>query len=159
MMRRAYYLVAISHTLFESIFQFFFNKEVTTSLTCVTQGGLPLSKIANKYHGRRSHHQLMTWIIRSDFLTQLTGDRFKKRVEFVPVNTDLQAAPLHLLKVFHCNCSTASQTLRGSWRWCSSHFTSVRRHCRIDQCVNPRKKSISKVRRGCGSITFDKALN
>ena len=117
-----------------------FRKKVATSSTHVTPEKLPPTKSAAEYHGRRVYYQIMTWMSTSKFMNPIDWGWTQKDEKLIPIMTDLQAAPDNLLKIIHCNCSTACQTLRCSCRRYSMACTSVCGPCQIKHCLNPKNK-------------------
>ena len=59
---------------------------------------------------------------------------------FVPLMSTMNVAPDSLLKVIHCNCSTACKTLRCSCRKYGLPCTTVCGPCQLQECDNPHNK-------------------
>ena len=59
---------------------------------------------------------------------------------FVPLMSTMNVAPDSLLKVIHCNCTTACKTLRCSCRKYGLPCTIVCGPCQLQECDNPHIK-------------------
>ena len=62
--------------------------------------------------------------------------------QFVPTESDMNAAPDSFLKIIHCNCTTACSTPRCSCRQDNLPCTSACGQCQFDVCDNPHNRSI-----------------
>ena len=69
---------------------------------------LPPTESAAKYHSFRTYLQIMQWKGESNLLS-VNWDWTVKSNKFIPVLTDLEAAPQSFLEIIRCQCKTILQ--------------------------------------------------
>ena len=69
---------------------------------------LPPTESAAKYHSFRTYLQIIQWKGESNLLA-VNWDWTVKSNKFIPVLTDLEAAPQSILKIIRCQCKTIVQ--------------------------------------------------
>jgi len=98
-------------------------KKVVSATSFVTPERLPPTESATKFYSWRVYYQVMTWLGKDEDLDATDWGWKTEANQFDPVMTDKNAAPKHLLKVVHCNCtdcSTQRRTCRGYGLLCTS---------------------------------------
>lgn len=113
-----------------------FSKKVVSAKSFVTPERLPPTASSTKFHCLRVYYQIMVWIQREHDMDPLNWGWKREQNQYVPIMTEMNAAPENLLKMIHCNCSTA----------CSTPCCSCRRHglpctaacglCQLESCDN-----------------------
>ncbi|KAJ8364405.1 hypothetical protein SKAU_G00132360 [Synaphobranchus kaupii] len=93
-----------------------FSKRVVSASSPVTPERLPPTESATKLHCRRAYYQIMVWMGKEEGMDAMNWGWNLQDDRFIPLMTNMNAAPESLLKVIHCNCSTACKTLRCSCR-------------------------------------------
>jgi hypothetical protein len=88
--------------------------KVKSSKTFVSPERLPPTASATKYHSLRSYLQVRIWQCTANDLNPADWGWSKMSGEYVPMTTDLTAAPETLLNVIRCNCHTGCSTMRCS---------------------------------------------
>jgi len=94
--------------------------------TCKTQPNserLPPSECAAQYHILRVHFQVIQW--QSLMEVELNADEWGWKIEndmFVPIKTDIKAAPDDLLNIISCKCQMVRKNP------CSSQLCSCQKH-------------------------------
>ena len=61
---------------------------------------------------------------------------------YVPVMSDMNAAPDTLLKMVHCNCTTACSTTRCSCKRYGLFCSTACGPCQLDSCDNQNSKEL-----------------
>lgn len=118
-----------------------FCKKVTSSNSFVTPERLPPTVSATRFHSLRVYIQIMVWTgQKSGMAVEDWGWKLENN-HFVPIMTEGDSAPEHLLKMIHCNCTTACKSSRCSCRRYGLPCTSACGQCQTDNCENPHKPS------------------
>ena len=111
-------------------------KKVAKSFNKVEPRSLPPTSSAAKYHSYRVFLQICQWKGKDcDFQPGLWGWNIEEG-EFYPTPTDQPPAPLELLKIIHCNCTTDCNTTRCSCQKHGMKCSLACGHCRGSGCVN-----------------------
>ena len=111
-------------------------KKVAKSFNKVEPRSLPPTSSAAKYHSYRVFLQICQWKDKDcDFQPGLWGWNIEEG-EFYPTPTDQPPAPLELLKIIHCNCTTDCNTTRCSCQKHGMKCSLACGHCRGSGCVN-----------------------
>ena len=87
-----------------------FSKKVAVSKSFVTPERLPPTSSSTRFHSLRVYYQIMVWIGRECDMDLLKWGWKLEANQLVPVMSVMKAAPETLLKMIHCNCSTACST-------------------------------------------------
>ena len=117
-------------------------KKVVSSQSFVTPERLPPTESSTKFHCLRVCYQIMVWLGQeSDMETCGWGWKLEGS-QFVPTESDMNAAPDSLLKIIHCNCRTACSTARCSCRQNNLPCTSACGQCQLDACDNTYNQSL-----------------
>jgi len=119
-----------------------FCKKVISATSFVTPERLPPTESATKLHCRRAYYQIMVWMGMAQDMDAMSWGWKVEDNQFVPVMSKMNAAPDNLLKVIHCNCSTACRTLRCSCRGYGLPCTAACGPCQLETCENPYNKCI-----------------
>ena len=117
-----------------------FSKKVVSASSTVTPERLPPTESATKFHCRRAYYQVMVWMGTEDGMDALDWGWTLQYNRFVPLMSTMNVAPDSLLKVIHCNCTTACKTLRCSCRKYGLPCTIVCGPCQLQECDNPHIK-------------------
>ena len=115
-------------------------KKVVSSQSFVTPERLSPTESSYKFHCLRVYYQIRLGQ-ESDMDTCEWGWK-REGSQFVPTESDMNAAPNSLLKIIHCNCTTACSTPRCSCRQNNLPCTSACGQCQLDVCDNPHNQSI-----------------
>ena len=121
-----------------------FSKKVVSASSFVTPERLPPTESATKLHSRRAYYQIMVWMGKEQGMDVRNWGWNLQDNRFVPLMSRMNAAPDSLLKVIHCNCSTACKTLRCSCRRYGLPCTAVCGPCQLEECDNPHNKFLSE---------------
>ena len=113
-----------------------FSKEVVSGTTFVSPECLPPKDMSTKYHSLRVYYQIMAWTGQESDLNVLDWGWRCDDNQLVPVMTDLSAAPDNLMKMIHCNCSTACSTPRCTCRRNGLRCTPACGPCQLQSCDN-----------------------
>ena len=84
-------------------------KKVVSSQSFVTPKRLPPTESSTKFHCLRVYYQIMVWLGQESDM-----DTCEWGCQFVPTESDMNADPDSLLKIIHCNCTTACSTSRSA---------------------------------------------
>ena len=110
--------------------------KVASSTSHVQPQTLPPTSAAAKYHSFRVYYQIQEWKgTEARLLPQDWGWK-ESDGRLIPVTTDLDPAPIEILRVIRCNCQTDCSTMRCS---CKKHGLSCSAacgNCRGSGCVN-----------------------
>ncbi len=117
-----------------------FSKKVVSASSFVTPERLPPTESATRLHCRRVYYQIMVWMGTDEGMDATNWGWDLKGNRLVPLMSRMNAAPDSLLKVIHCNCSTACKTLRCSCRRYGLPCTTVCGLCQLEVCDNPHNK-------------------
>ena len=113
-------------------------KKKVVSATCfVTPERLPPTESATKFHARRCYYQIMTWLGKE---TDLDAEDWGWKCEnnqYHPVMSDKSPAPDSLLKIVHCNCTTACTSRRCTCRGYGLSCTSACGKYQTENCESP----------------------
>ena len=109
-----------------------FSKKVVSASSCVSPERLPPTESATKLHFRS-----WSWQEKRRVWIPGTWRGTCKTIGLVPVMSTMNAAPDNMLKIIHCNCSTACKTLRCSCRRYGLPCTTVCLPFQIEECDNP----------------------
>ena len=93
-----------------------FSKNVVSASSFVTPERLPPTESATKLHCRRAYYQVMVWAGKDEGMDPKNWGWFLQDNRLVLLMSTMNAAPDNMLKIIHCNCSTAGKTLRCSCR-------------------------------------------
>ena len=108
--------------------------KATTSKTVVQVQSLPPTASAARMHSFRTYLQVQTWLGNQLDATEWGWCRTDDR--FVPIKTNIPAAPERLLRIVKCSCKSHCDTKRCSCRKhglpCSEGFSE----CRGISCSN-----------------------
>jgi len=113
-----------------------FTKKVAAAKSFVTPERLPPTESATKFHCLRVYYQVMVWMGMESDLDPLDWGWGLENNRFVPIMTAMNAAPYTLLKMIHCNCTTACGTPRCSCRKNGLPCTSACGSCQVTCCDN-----------------------
>ena len=113
-------------------------RKVISSKAFVKPEKLPPTSGAMKYHSLRTHLQIMTWMGYEEGMDATDwGWRFADAKNILlPVMTEQDPAPQNLMKVVHCQCTTACLTLRCSCKNYGLACSSACGSCQLSQCNN-----------------------
>lgn len=117
-----------------------FSKKVASASSFVTPERLPPTESATKLHCRRAYYQIMVWMGKEEGMDAMNLGRSLQDNLFVPIMSRMNPAPDSLLKVIHCNCSTACKTHRCSCRRYGLPCTAACGPCQLEECDNPHNK-------------------
>ncbi|KAG1678682.1 hypothetical protein GQR58_013306 [Nymphon striatum] len=124
------YLASLRHSVFK--------KKVVSASSFVAPARLPPTASATKFHSLRAYYQIMTWLgLESNLDATDWGWKIEDN-QFVPVTTAKNPAPDNLLKIVHCNCTTACTTQRCTCRRYGLPCTSACGQCQLESCENPK---------------------
>ena len=109
---------------------------------------LPPTSGAMKYHSLRTYLQIVTWMGYEEGMDATDwGWRFADAKNIMlPVMTEQDPAPHNLLKVIHCQCTTACLTLRCSCKKYGLACPSACGSCQLSQCSNMHAYSMQMTR-------------
>ena len=110
--------------------------KVASNTTHVQPHTLPPTSAAAKYHSFCVYYQIQQWKGREVALLPQDWGWKESDGKLMPVTTDLDPAPIDLLRVVRCNCQTDCNTLRCS---CKKHGLTCSiscGNCRGSGCVN-----------------------
>ena len=115
-----------------------FSKKIIVSASWfVTRERLLPTESATKLHCRRAYYQVMVWAGKEEDMDPRNWEWNLQDNRLVPLMSTMNAAPDNLLKIIHCNCSTACKILRCSCRRYGLPCTTVCGPCQIEECDNP----------------------
>ena len=114
-----------------------FSKKVVSASSVVTPERLPPTEFATKLHCGRAYYQDVVWAGKDEGMDPRNWVWILQDDRPVPLMSTMNAAPDNLLKIVHCNCSTACKTLRCSRRSYGLPCTTVCGPCQIEECDNP----------------------
>ena len=114
-----------------------FSKKVVSASSFVTPERLPPTESAIKLRCRGAYYQVMVWAGKDEGMDPMNWGWILQDNRLVPLMSTMNAAPDNLLKIIHCNCSTACKTLRCSCRRYRLPCTTVWGPCQIEECDNP----------------------
>lgn len=117
-------------------------KKVVSSKSFVTPERLPPTESSTKFHCLRVYYQIMVWLGQESDMDTCGWGWKREGSQFVPTESDMNAAPDSLLKIIHCNCTTACSTPRCSCRQNNLPCTSACGQCQLDVCDNPYNQSL-----------------
>ena len=117
-----------------------FTKKVVSASSFVTPERLPPTEAATKFHCRRVHYQIMVWMGTDDGLDATNWGWNQQDNQYIPIMSDINAAPDSLLKVIHCNCSNACMTQCCSCRKYGLPCTPACGPCQLHSCDNPQNR-------------------
>ena len=78
----------------------------------------------------------MTWMEMQSDINPVDWGWNLDNNQYVPVMSDMNAAPDTLLKMIHCNCTTACSTARCSCRRYGLFCSAACGPCQLDSCEN-----------------------
>jgi hypothetical protein len=116
------------------------SKRVLHSSSFVTPERLPPTESATKLHCRRTYYQIMVWMGMEDGMVPSCWGWSLKDNKFVPLMSSMSAAPDSLLKIIHCNCTSACKTLRCSCRKYGLSCNAACGQCQVNECENPENR-------------------
>ena len=122
-----------------------FSKKVAAAKSFVTPERLPPTESATKFHCLRVYYQVMVWMGMESDLDPLDWGWGLENNRFVHIMTAMNAAPYTLLKMIHCNCTTACATPRCSCRKNGLPCTSACGSCQVTCCDNPLNHSSEEL--------------
>ena len=123
------FLASLRHSVFK--------KKVVSASSFVAPARLPPTASATKFHSLRAYYQIMTWLgLESNLDATDWGWKIEDN-QFAPVMTEKKPTPDNLLKIVHCNCTTACTTQRCTCRRYGLPCTSVCGECQLESCENP----------------------
>ena len=122
-----------------------FTKKVAAAKSFVTPERLPPTESATKFHCLRVYYQVMVWMGMEGDLDPLDWGWGLEDNRFVPIMTAMNAAPDTLLKMIHCNCTTACDTPRCSCRKNELLCTSACGSCQVTFCDNPLNQASEEL--------------
>ena len=123
------FLASLRHSVFK--------KKVVSASSFVAPARLPPTASATKFHSLRAYYQIMTWLgLESNLDATDWGWKIEDN-QFAPVMTAKNPAPDNLLKIVHCNCTTACTTQRCTCRRYGLPCTSACGECQLESCENP----------------------
>ena len=93
-----------------------FSKKVVSASSFVTPKRLHPTESATKLHCRRAYYHVMVWAVKDEGMDPKNWGWILQYNRLVPLISTMNAAPDNLLKIIHCNCSTACKTLCCSCR-------------------------------------------
>ena len=114
-----------------------FSKKIVSASSFVTRERLPPTESATKLHCHRAYYQVMVWAGKEEGMDPRNWGWNLQENQLVPLMSTMNAAPDNLLKIIHCNCSTACKTLRCSCRRYGLPCTTVCGPCQNEECDNP----------------------
>ena len=114
-----------------------FCKKIVSASSFVTRERLPPTESVTKLHCRRAYYQVMVWTGKEEGMDPRNWGWNLQDNQLVPLMSTMNAAQDNLLKIIHCNCSTACKTLRCSCRRYGLPCTTVCGPCQIEECDNP----------------------
>lgn len=120
-----------------------FSKKVVSSQSFVTAERLPPTAAATKYHSMRVYYQMMVWMGKDNDLDACEWGWKLEGGQLVPIESDMNAAPDNLLKMIHCNCTTACSSQRCSCRGYGLPCTSACGPCQLDTCNNLHNQTLA----------------
>ena len=112
-----------------------FSKKIVSASSFVTRERLLPTESATKLHFRRAYYQV--WAGKEEGMDPRNWGWNLQDNQLVPLMSTMNAAPENLLKIIHCNCSTACKTLHCSCRRYGLPCTTVCGLCQIEECDNP----------------------
>ena len=80
---------------------------VVSSQSFVTPERLPPTQSSTKFHCLRVYYQIMVWLGQENDMDTCVWGWKREGSQFVPTESDMNAGPDSLLKIIHCNCTTA----------------------------------------------------
>lgn len=119
-----------------------FSKKIVSAKSFVAPERLPPTESSTKYHCFRVYYQIMVWTGNESGMDAVNWGWKLEDNQFVPVMTNKPAAPETLLRMVHCNCTTACRTPRCSCRGYGLPCTSACGSCQVDNCDNPHNQSL-----------------
>ena len=78
----------------------------------------------------------MTWIGKQDDIDAVNWGWSMQNHQLIPIMSQMTAAPESLLKIIHCNCSSACRTFRCSCRRYGLPCTAACGPCQLQNCDN-----------------------
>ena len=118
-----------------------FTKKLIPAVSFVPPERLPPTQSSTRYHCLRVYYQIIVWTGNASGMNVKDWGWKVKSNKMVPIMTNKLAAPDALLKMVHCNCSTACRTLRCSCRGYGLPCSSVCGSCQIQNCENLHNQS------------------
>jgi hypothetical protein len=128
--------------------------------TCTSQPRperLPPTENAAKYHLYRVHLQVAQW--RTLMACDLKPDDWGWKIvqdRYVPIATDLPAAPRDILKIIRCQCRATGRSCRTQLCSCVKHglaCVAACKHCSDGQCCNQEVLMSSTVESAYEDLT------
>jgi len=111
-------------------------KKVVSVSSFVAPARLPPTASATIFHSLRAYYQIMIWLgLQSNLDPTGWGWKIEDK-QFAPVMTLKKPAPDNLLKIVHCNCTTACTTRRCTCRRYGLPCTSACGQCQLVSCEN-----------------------
>ena len=112
-------------------------KKVSSAKSFVTPERLPPTASSTKFHCLRAYYQIMVWTEQEGDMDVTNWGWKLEENSLIPIMSEMNAAPDILLKMIHCNCTTACTTLRCSCRRYGLPCHTVCGQCQLDECNNP----------------------
>jgi len=112
-----------------------FNAKVTANTTCVQVHTLPPTSAATVFHSLRVYLQCQVWIGNTSLQADEWGWQMKNGM-YVPIKTNLPAAPEQILNVVRCNCKTNCDSKRCTCRKNGLECSYSCGTCRGISCTN-----------------------
>ncbi len=119
-----------------------FCKKLVSAQSFVTPERLPPTESSTKYHSLRVYYQIMVWTGNETGMNVVDWGWKVEKNQLVPIMTNKQAAPETLLRIVHCNCTTACRTPRCSCRGYGLPCTPACGSCQVENCENPNNQSL-----------------
>ena len=118
-----------------------FTKKLVSAQSFITPERLPPTESSTKYHCARVYYQIMVWTGKETGMNVVDWGWKAENNQLVPIMTNKPAAPETLLRMVHCNCTTACRTPRCSCRGYGLPCTPACGACQVDNCENPHNQS------------------
>ena len=106
-----------------------------SEIICYTRTSAPYC-ILHQIHCLRAYYQIMAWTEQEGDMDVTNWGWKLKENSLIPIMSEMNAAPDILLKMIHCNCTTACTTLRCSCRRYGLPCHTVCGQCQLDECNN-----------------------
>jgi len=118
------------------------NKKIVSAKSFVNPEHLPPTESSTKYHCQRVYYQMMVWTQMESGMNPVDWGWKLEDNAFVPVMTNITAAPKSLLHMVHCNCKTSCRTQRCSCRRYGLPCMPACGPCQVDSCENPHNQPL-----------------
>jgi hypothetical protein len=121
-----------------------FIKKIASAKSFVTPERLPPTASSTKFHCLRTYYQIMVWTEREGDIDVMNWGWKLEDNNLVPIMSEMNAAPDNLIKMIHCNRTTACKTPCCSCVGYGLPCHAVCGLCQLESYDNPYNQAIEE---------------